>query len=390
MWQRLLGLRKPRRRILFICFPYSVHAARWVAQLDGAGYDVHVFPSQPNNGLHADFHDITFWPTPERPFDAADRPIRIGTLPGPMPADPAERLAAVIATGRFDLVHSLEFQHAGYLMLDALAHLPERRPKWIATNYGSDISLFGSRPEHAARIREICTRCDYYSAECYRDIGLALDLGMPMDKPIFAICPNSGGIDMDGVEQWRAPGPSSARRMIAVKGYQHFAGRALTALRALDITHDLLQDYQIRVFSPFPEVIQEAGRLRRAGRLDIACLREQVAHAEILRLHGQARISLAVSIGDGISTALLEAMAMGSFPIQTCTACAEEWIIDGQSGFIVRPDDPEQIAEKLAIAVADDGLVDRAAAINNARIRGAGSQRAVRATVQSAYERAVA
>ena len=57
----------------------------------------------------------------------------------------------------------------------------------------------------------------------------------------------------------------------------------------------------------------------------------------MLRLHGRARVSIAISIGDGISTALLEAMAMGSFPIQTCTACADEWIIDGKSGFIVQP-----------------------------------------------------
>ena len=224
-----------------------------------------------------------------------------------MAADSAERQASVIAAGGFDVVHSLEFQHAGYLMLDALARLPTRRPRWIATNYGSDIALFGKKsPDHEIRIQEICTSCDYYSAECYRDIGLARELGMP------------------------------------------------------------------------------------TGRLDIICLPDQVSRAEIMRPHAHARVSLAVSIGYEISTALLEAMAMGSFPTKTFTACAEASIVDGRTGFIVRPDDPEKIAGKLAIAVSDDALVDHAAAINHARIRNVASQDSVVRPLRSAYEKVAA
>jgi len=75
-----------------------------------------------------------------------------------------------------------------------------------------------------------------------------------------------------------------------------------------------------------------------------------------------------LSISDGISTSLLEAMAMGTFPIQSYTACADEWIVDGQSGFIVPPEDPQVVAEALRRALTDDLLVNRAAELNSQTI----------------------
>ena len=377
---------RPRHlKILFVCFPYSVHAARWTRLLEGKGHDIHVFPSQANHHLHEEFRDITFWPVPGLGFDVGDRHIRTGTLAGMPASDMEASLAALITYGQFDIVHSLEFQHAGYLTLGALARVQVRRPVWIATNYGSDISLLAAQPQHSARIREILSQCDYYSAECHRDVALARQLGLR--KPVFLVCPNSGGIDINLASRLRSPEPTSARRVIAVKGYQHFAGRALTALKAIDLVRDELRNYCVCVFSAFPEVREEAERLRSQRAINIQCLSEQVPHEDILRLHGRARVSIAVSVGDGISTALLEAMAMGSFPIQTCTACADEWIVNGESGFIVHPDNLEQIANRLKVAVTDDELVNTAATINLQKIVGSASREAVAAQVNSAYAR---
>ena len=91
---------------------------------------------------------------------------------------------------------------------------------------------------------------------------------------------------------------------------------------------------------------------------------EEVSHEELLELFGRARIYIGLSISDGISTSLLEAMIMGTFPIQSCTACADEWIEDGKSGFIVHPEKPSAIADAIRRALIDDNLVNRAAEIN--------------------------
>jgi glycosyltransferase involved in cell wall biosynthesis len=62
-------------------------------------------------------------------------------------------------------------------------------------------------------------------------------------------------------------------------------------------------------------------------------------------------------------------MVMGAFPIQSCTACVDEWIEDGKSGFIVPPEDPHIIAAALRRALTEDELVDQAAKINEEIIR---------------------
>jgi glycosyltransferase involved in cell wall biosynthesis len=84
----------------------------------------------------------------------------------------------------------------------------------------------------------------------------------------------------------------------------------------------------------------------------------------MLRLYGRARVYIGLSISDAISTSLLEAIVMGAFPIQSCTACADEWVVDGKTGLIVPPEDPEVVAAALHRALTDDSLVDNAARRN--------------------------
>jgi glycosyltransferase involved in cell wall biosynthesis len=91
---------------------------------------------------------------------------------------------------------------------------------------------------------------------------------------------------------------------------------------------------------------------------------DRVRREDMLRLHGQERIAIGLSISDAISTSLLEALVMGSFPIQSRTSCAYEWIECGRTGFLVDPEDPQRIADSIRRAIADDALVDRAAELN--------------------------
>jgi hypothetical protein len=53
---------------------------------------------------------------------------------------------------------------------------------------------------------------------------------------------------------------------------------------------------------------------------------------------------------------MLEALALGAFPIQTNASCCEEWIENGKNGFSIPPDGVEFIVQEAA---TNDGLVDR-------------------------------
>ncbi len=289
----------------------------------------------------------------------------------------------VIRRTRPDLIHSMEFQQAGYFCLEAKKRLGDRFPTWLATNYGSDIYLFGRLAGHKDRIKEILRTADFYSAECERDVAIARGCGL--EAHALPVLPNGGGVDLAHAATLRAPGPPSSRRVIAVKGYEHFAGRALTALKAIELASESLRGYRIEIHLASPSVEIEAELLAQRTGLDIACLPYSSEHDDMLRLHGRARISLGVGISDGASTSFLESLVMGSFPIQTGTACADEWVEDGTSGFIVPPDDPDQIAARLARAATDDALVDGAAEINAATAKLRLDRDVVRRRILDAY-----
>jgi glycosyltransferase involved in cell wall biosynthesis len=394
----------PRPRLLFVAMPESIHAVRWIRQLNDEGWDIHLFPCYLNH-IHEEFRDITIHDFEIR-RRGIDRSIRLsGALPWPFAggdrlagyalrllrrsrrlapwrADQAGRLAALIRQIKPDLVHSLEFQHSGYLTSEAKDRSEGLFPPWIATNWGSDIFLFGRIREHKDKICRVLASCDYYSCECHRDVELARRYGFSGEA--LPVLPNTGGLDLEKIRQMREPGPTSERRLVLLKGYQGWAGRALVGIRALSLCADALQGYRVAIYLASPDVHLAAELFSESTGVPCTIV-PYVPHEEILRLHGQARVSIGLSIGDAISTSMLEAMAMGSFPIQSNTACTGEWVQDGVSALVVPPEDPDVIAAAIRRALADDALVDEAARINSQVVTDRLDQKNVRRQVVEMY-----
>jgi len=92
--------------------------------------------------------------------------------------------------------------------------------------------------------------------------------------------------------------------------------------------------------------------------------RAELSHDRLLELFSSARIYVGISSSDGISVSLQEAMVCGAFPIQTDTSCANEWIENGKTGFIVKVDDLPGITQAIKTALENDALVDSAAELN--------------------------
>ncbi|NJD24009.1 MAG: glycosyltransferase [Betaproteobacteria bacterium] len=399
------------RKILFVGMPDSPHAARWINLVADQGWDLHFFPVY-LGPVHRLMRGVTMhhpWLQirPRHLFNeltgrlrelfspgsVGQRPL-VGALPTrsifPLPViRPLDRylssfksaplgesdvcaplafgphvLARLVRQLKPDLIHSMEFQHAGYNVLRAKELFGNKPfPKWLATNWGSDIYYYRRFSEHHQQITRLLKSVDYYSCECERDVGLAVEMGL-IGKSM-PVLPNTGGFDLEAIVDLRKEVPPSARRMIMVKGYQHFAGRALTALDALLSCSDILGDYRIVVYSAENsiEVYERVEELRHFHGMNISLLAYS-SHEKMLKYFAHARIYLGVSISDAISTSMLEAMAMGAFPIQTNTACCNEWFADGVSGFSIPPDDIEIIGSKIRHAIMNDALVDCAAEIN--------------------------
>lgn len=366
-----------KKRILFVAMSDSIHTVRWLKQLDSSEYKVSIFPSYDINLFHDGLKGVNIcFPlyNIKRFFDLLNAGklfnflylIYKVLLKKINPNYYQFRLFLYIKIIKPDILHSLETQGAGYLVNSVKNKYFKLRkfPIWWHTNWGSDIYLYGRLNNHNILIKQLLSNIDFYSAECNRDISLAKQYGYT--GTCLPVYPNTGGFHLSQIKDLRERSlPTSKRKYIMLKGYQGWAGRALFGLAALRKLGTLLNGYTIIVYSnPDADDIKIASDLL-AQELGINIkILPKSNHNEILYWQSQSRISIGLSISDGISTALLEAMALGSFPIQSDTSAADEWIEDKKSGILVSAEDPLNIAESIKIALLDDKLVDNANDVN--------------------------
>lgn len=367
-------------RILYVAQAVSLHTARWIRQVQDQGWDLHVFDML-GGFPHPELGGVTEYSLlfPRKIPVVRGAPdygpsffLRHGWDPFPVSLvgffirrlfrARTHRLARLIRSLRPDVIHSFELQTESYHLLDAARILGGTLPApWIVTTWGSDIFYFQHFPQHLSKIKALLAQCDYLIPDCARDEALAQEYGFKGEVPM--ILPGAGGYPLEEMRRLASPGAISERRLIMLKGYQGWAGRALVALDALQECADLLRDYRIVVYAASDEVARRAGQLRRSGLLRIEVL-PRSPHAQLLRLFGTARLALGVNATDGVPNAMLEAMTMGAFPIQSDTESTGEWIADGENGLLVQAGEPSGLARAIRRALLDDDLVNRAAVLN--------------------------
>jgi glycosyltransferase involved in cell wall biosynthesis len=82
----------------------------------------------------------------------------------------------------------------------------------------------------------------------------------------------------------------------------------------------------------------------------------------------QARVMLAPSLTDGVPNAMMEAMALGSFPIVSPLDTITPVVDNETNVLFARNLYPDEIAAALVRAMSDDALVDAAAERNLKRV----------------------
>jgi len=392
-------------RILFVTLGESIHVARWIKQLEGQDWDIHVFPYSAYEGIHPELENVTVHNLVQRPKQNVSATVRQTGLSWPLPRgrrsataliqnfdhfkQPA-RLARLIRSLRPDVIHSLEMQRCGYLTLTSRKQLNgQQLPPWIYSSWGSDIFFFGRRPDHQPKIREVLSLCDYFIADCQRDVQLARDFGLRGE--VLGVFPVSGGFDLQQMKQFGSGIPIADRKVIAIKGYQseEWGGRALNALEALRMIAAQLEDFEVVVYSATEDVRQHAENLAQDIGIKLSVLPQSHSH-EIVKLMGRARIAIGIGLADGTPVAMLEAMIMGAFPIQSDTVSTAEWIRDGENGLLVPPEQPEVIARAIQRALTDDELVEQAARVNADIAAEQLSQEVIRPRVIEIYKKTAA
>lgn len=89
---------------------------------------------------------------------------------------------------------------------------------------------------------------------------------------------------------------------------------------------------------------------------------EHLPHTHLYPIIAGAHLVVLPSLIDNLPNAGLEAMGLGKVVIGTNGTSLEELIIDGVNGFLVPPDDPESLSEKMIAAWTDERLSEMSAA----------------------------
>lgn len=373
----MLDVQSKARKVLVVCMFDSIHSARWLSQfLEDSEVEIFIFPSRKFKYLNpelqvllkknrniqlAGFHSVI----PQN-FLGYYSYFRFEVI-GKFLRKPENEVRSQVLKNVYDLIapsiiHALEIQGAGYLVSSILKK-SKRPKKSIITNWGSDIYFYGNFSSERAKIVECLHEFTHYSAECQRDYELALKF--EFKGSMLPCMPNGGGMDLSHIT---APTPlCSSRNLLLVKAYGGTFGLGSVSLAITEQVLKISSAPRVFLYSVTDDLEQKVQGLKAKfpDRVEYSTVRKGLSHESLIEKFKVARCYLGMSRSDGISTSFLEALTYGSFPIQTDTSCAAEWIDLGAVGFIVNPKEEAQIVRKIYEVFSNDDLVDSAQLINN-------------------------
>jgi glycosyltransferase involved in cell wall biosynthesis len=257
-------------------------------------------------------------------------------------------------------LHAMELNSAGNIAARSLDRLKASEIKVISTVWGSDIFWFGRFSKHEKSLTNILKKTDLLISECSRDLNLAMKLGF---KGEFKKSESLFGFSDQIIERNRVK--TSERTLILVKGYESFVGRASISLKAVQILANELKNFEIHAYSTTWKSRKIIRNLNKKNDQQIKYYKKSSLTSEQMHdLFDRTRIHIGISLSDGVPASILESMVSGAFPIQSNTACSDDWLTDGRSGLLVLPE-VDQVVTALSRALADDDLVDKAMSINH-------------------------
>jgi glycosyltransferase involved in cell wall biosynthesis len=268
-------------------------------------------------------------------------------------------LARFIMIHKPSVIHFHEMQHGAYIynLISGYKNIPKNSRKIIST-WGSDLTLYSWVDQHQFQLRTCLTWADILTAERITEIPDAKKLGFEGEfiAPLYITI----GQDPLNIAELTK---SSSRKIILIKGHQSDTGRALNVLHIISTMSSYLTDFKIFVYSAPSSVQIQVDLLRNKNKIDIQTL-PKVGYSEMRKLFEQARLSISLSVSDGLPGVLVEAMSAGAFPIQSENSAGREFIVNNENGLLVDPWDFDSIKESILKALTDDYLVDKSAELN--------------------------
>ena len=252
-----------------------------------------------------------------------------------------------------DVVHCFEMKLAGLPILNVMEKHSDI--KFLYSSWGSDMYYFKEMNIKKETVNQFLNRVDFLITDCKRDYNIALQNGFK--NKFLGVFPGNGGITLDTSETTQFENRST----IIIKGYEDGVGKAIQVLEALKkVPKDTIINYKIVVFSADKEVksVLQKDTFFQNKNVTVFDRNGFLPNSELLAIMQKALLYIGNSISDGMPNTLLEAMAMGAFPIQSNPGNVTEEVIEhGKNGFLIEnPLNIDEIAQWITVALSDEKL----------------------------------
>ena len=260
------------------------------------------------------------------------------------------RLRALVRDRDIDLVHG----HSPYAMVGARIALPRKVPlvytehnlwsRYDPATYWANLVTY-PRNDHVLAVSEHVRRSARYPA-ALRFLPMppleTLYHG-PDQEALSAVEPSNGLLEELGIPSG-APVVGTIGNLKGHKGHRHLLQAATLVRRAVPETRFVLVGQ-----GPEEEALRaQAGELGLDGTVVFAGYRE-----DALRIASTFDVFVLSSLQEGLSIALLEAMALGKPPVVTRVGGLPEVVSDERNGLVVPPADPRALADGIIRLLED-------------------------------------
>lgn len=256
-----------------------------------------------------------------------------------------------------DIVHALRIPFEGMLASFTPGAIP-----LIVSIWGNDLTLHAHRNRLLMGWTKRGLECvDGLMADAQRDIRLAGEMGFDARKPALVV-PGGGGIDLAKITREHAL-TADLEAMLPGEGALIINPRGF---RPGSVRNDVFFRAAALVIKEKPDVhficAAMAGQKEAEKWIDKLGIEKNVhllpylTQEQLWALFQRCQISVSVSEHDGTPNSLLEAMALGCFPICGDIESIREWVTDGENGLLVDPADPQALSAAIIRALGDPDL----------------------------------
>lgn len=300
------------------------------------------------------------------------------------------KLIKIIDEIKPDVVHGLRIPFEGILASEVC---PESIPLVLSV-WGNDFTLFGQSKKIASKISTALSKTSFLHTDSANDIFLAHQLGFDADKKSAVFAAN-GGLNLLNMPN-DSDGMNFRRTLNIDEDYDLvISPRAVgpyinteVFLNAIPLC--LAINPKIKFI-----VIAVKGVTHLENIIDKLKMRDNVILTnyitpELLRLYLKiSKVMVSPSTHDGTPITLLEAMALGTFPVIGDLPSIREWIVDGRNGILINSLSSDSIAQGILKSLNDVELRKTAAIENYNIVVSRATRKSLEASVKSMYDEAL-